>query len=158
MRNSLLFIALFVFGCNPSEKNYSVPSVVLANSELKTSVDSFMEKTISRKSNNNNITIDIETNGDTTAITIINSLPDPDISKINGASNLKGFHIYLTGVELKAYYKFEPEKTHELDKAILDWHNKKIADIKHYEPLVWKLYFANDSLVKSIFFDKKILE
>jgi|GEM_PF-7025032 len=104
MKICLLFIALFIFGCSSNQKDYSVPSVILVNPELKAYIDKFMEKTITRKSNNNNITIDIGANGDTTAITIINSLPDPDISKINGTSNLKGFHIYLTGAQLDASF------------------------------------------------------
>ncbi|TDQ09208.1 hypothetical protein [Pedobacter metabolipauper] len=107
---NLLLIALFVFGCTSNQKDYSVSYAVIPNPELKLHIDRFMEKTISRKSKNSNVTIAIDTDGDTTAITIINSLPNMDISKINGASILKGFHIYLIGTKLETYYRLNLEK------------------------------------------------
>jgi hypothetical protein len=148
MRNWIFFIGLLCLSCNILPKEDKVPLVLFVNPELKEFTSRFVERLISKDVKEKYITIYIEMIGDTAAISIINSLPDPDMVKINGILSLKGFCVYMTGVPLETFYLAQGEEVHVVDKAILDRNKNKISDVKFSEPLVWYVSFINDSLIK----------
>lgn len=148
MRIWIFFIGLLCFSCHLLPKKDKVVSVLVTNMELRDFTNRFVESLISKGEQEKNITIYIKKIGDTTAISIINSLPDPDMVKINGMLSLKGFCIYVTGVPFDTFYRAQGEEVHVPGKAILDPHKDKISDVKFSEPLVWYMYFINGSLIK----------
>lgn len=147
MRIWIFFIGLLCFSCNLLPKKDKVPLVLITNTELKDFTNKFVESLISKGKKEKDITIYIKMIGDTAAVSIINSLPDLDMVKINGMLSLKGFCIYMTGVPLETFYQSQREEVHVPDKAILGRHKDKISDIKFSEPLVWYMSFVNDSLI-----------
>lgn len=147
MRICIFFIGLFCLSCNLLPRKDKAPSIHIVNPELKEFTNRFLDSLIAKYEKEKNITIYIEKMGDTTAISAINSLPDPDMAKINGMLNLRGFYIYMTGLQLEKFYRFQPGEFHVLDKAILNRHETEISSVKFSEPLVWNIYFINDSVI-----------
>jgi hypothetical protein len=138
---------LCCLACSPTSYKDSVPQIVVVNQKLMGYVKSFVEQLTKKHEKQKSITIYLQKAGDTTFITIVNSMPDIELTKINGMLNVNGYHLYFTGVLLENFYKVSPGKVYEVDKNIFDRRTTKLSNIKFSEPLQCDMAFVRDSLI-----------
>jgi hypothetical protein len=148
MRKLPLFFSLFiVFGCQPGadKKNQAIE---IKNNTFKNILDKFTGILSKDQNPDKIVTINFEINKDTVSVQLINSYPDLDLTEVKAVTDYDGFRLCFVGVyPVNGFYETSPLK--DLPKDIIRANDeyKKGKDIRITEPLFWKLYFVNDTMV-----------
>jgi hypothetical protein len=143
------FVAIYSISCTSSEK-INLPRLELNNITLTKYIQEF-NKTLHKKPQPEKIlTINVNLSGDTTTIDLINSLPDTNIAKIKALASYNDLIVYLVGIYPQdSFFRINRSNGIYDTYTIPKYENPSIQNLRSVETLFWKLYFVNDSLVRT---------